>query len=429
MNHEAIRERSSKEQSHASRVDAMRNTNRPFGFSLTELLSLLVVVTVLVSLVIPALAGGRGDSMVQQSMNNLMTLSVAHIMHAADFNGRQVTFTADDLSAFGDSMEDYNLAHGCDDYFDEDCIPPIIAGWGDGPGGSGLYSFWSHLPAHYWAFQPMGFPGGNGIEAFGHFRMPNAKRFHDYVNGRFYDPTFYAPKDAIPLADVTPWFNEPDEFEPEGNPPRWSSYVFSPAAMYHADVMRSNSTGGWQDPWSIDNGFESPGLFQASFPDLKTLMIEHHWLQSPPGDCNPGFDPIGNPYECHPYLFNHGIDSSPVTLFYDGHIRLLPNTEVFAADQQVLKDTGGVDGLWHRGTPFGIDGYYIPFGFDDVPLSHHILTTDGILGRDTLGGMGATTSNSVFFEPRKRRGGHVVDRDNDVVKTPVASFEVILQEP
>ena len=43
-----------------------------------------------------------------------------------------------------------------------------------------------------------------------------------------------------------------------------------------------------------------------------------------------------------------------------------------------------MDGLWHRGTPFGDDGYYIPFGYDGVPLSHHILTTDGILGRDTL---------------------------------------------
>ena len=73
-----------------------------------------------------------------------------------------------------------------------------------------------------------------------------------------------------------------------------------------------------------------------------------------------------------------------MTLFYDGHVRLLPNTEVFAADQQILKQTGGVDGLWHRGTPFGEDGYFISAGFDGVPLSHHILTTDGILGRDTL---------------------------------------------
>ena len=429
MNHRVIRKQGRKQRSHALRIESMRNTSRPSGFSLAELLSVLAVVTVLVSVVIPALAGGRGDSMVQQSMNNLMTLSVAHIMYAADFNGRQVTFTADDVSSFGNSMEDYNDANGCNDFWDEGCIPPIIAGWGGGPDDGGILAFWSNYSPYYWAFQPMGFPDGEGVEAFGHFRMTNSKRFHDYVSGRFYDPTFYAPKDVIPLADVTPWFADPDEFVPEGNPPRYSTYVFSPASMYHADVMRSNAAGGWQDPWSIDNGFESPGLFQATYPDLKTLMIEHHWLQDPPGDCNPGFDPIFNVYECHPYLFNHGIDSAPVTLFYDGHIRLLPNSEVFAADQQVLKDTGGVDGLWHRGTPFGIDGYYVRFGFDDVPLSHHILTTDGILGRDTLGGLGARSSESVFFKPRKRRGRDVVDRDDDDFKTPVASFEFILEQP
>ncbi len=58
---------------------------------------------------------------------------------------------------------------------------------------------------------------------------------------------------------------------------------------------------------------------------------------------------------------------------------------MFAADQQILEQTGGVDGLWSRDTPFGTSGYFIDVGYDGVPLSHHILTTDGILGRDTLG--------------------------------------------
>ena len=44
-----------------------------------------------------------------------------------------------------------------------------------------------------------------------------------------------------------------------------------------------------------------------------------------------------------------------------------------------------MDGLWSRDTPLGADGYFIDLGFDDSPLSHHVLTTDGILGRDTLG--------------------------------------------
>lgn len=88
-----------------------------------------------------------------------------------------------------------------------------------------------------------------------------------------------------------------------------------------------------------------------------------------------------------PYTFNHGLDSSPVALFYDGGVRQLPNMEVLLADFQVLNSTGQTDGLWHRGTPLGTDGYFISEGYDFSPLSHHVLTTDGILGRDTLGGM------------------------------------------
>ena len=69
----------------------------------------------------------------------------------------------------------------------------------------------------------------------------------------------------------------------------------------------------------------------------------------------------------------------------DGHVRLLPNIEVVDADAQVLRQTAGVDGLWHRGTPLGTNGYFGEFSFDGTIVSHHILTTDGILGRDTLG--------------------------------------------
>ena len=80
-------------------------------------------------------------------------------------------------------------------------------------------------------------------------------------------------------------------------------------------------------------------------------------------------------------------------------MRLLPNAEVYAADQQVLQATGGVDGLWHRGTPFGENGFFIDTGYDGAPLSHHILTTDGILGRDTLG----TTPPTPLSAPDRRQ--------------------------
>jgi len=405
------------------------------GFTLIELMILVLVTAIIAAICLPSLAKGKGDSMLQESMSNLMTLSVAHVLFAADFNGQQVTYTVDDLSVYG-SVQKYNDAHGCGGAFDPNCIPPIIAGWGGSVDSPGVYAFWSNLPGHHWAFLPMSFPEGQGVNGFGNFRLGNSKRLHDYVNGRYYDPTFYAPKDTIPFKEVTPLFDNPFEFAIEGNPPIWISYVPSPSAMYHPDVMRSNAAGGWQDPWSIDNGFESPGLFQATYPNLKTQIIEHHWLQNgPPADCNPAWDgPWGQ--GCEPYYFNHSIDSSPATLFYDGHIRLLPNTEVLAADLQVLKDTGGVDGLWHRGTSFGIDGYFIPYGFDDVPLSHHILTTDGIMGRDTLGGMSPLAGETSYFDrsgwrksrDRASKDVGIDNKGDDSPDKPIWSIE-LLPEP
>jgi hypothetical protein len=43
-------------------------------------------------------------------------------------------------------------------------------------------------------------------------------------------------------------------------------------------------------------------------------------------------------------------------------------------------------GLWHTGTPLGVNGYYQQSSFDTLAdTSFHVLTTDGILGRDILG--------------------------------------------
>lgn len=59
-------------------------------------------------------------------------------------------------------------------------------------------------------------------------------------------------------------------------------------------------------------------------------------------------------------------------------------TQAVADDAAVLKSTRGVDGLWSRDTPFGVDGYFGAQAFDDTRNSFHILTTDGITGRDFL---------------------------------------------
>ena len=41
-------------------------------------------------------------------------------------------------------------------------------------------------------------------------------------------------------------------------------------------------------------------------------------------------------------------------------------------------------GLWSRDTGFGESGYWIDWAYDQAETSYHILTTDGIKGRDKV---------------------------------------------
>ena len=345
-----------------------RKRHHAAGFTITDLVIVLSVMALLLALALPALGRLRGTSGVEVSLDNLVYLGVAHALYAADWDGRQFTTSRDDFGQFGNNLQEYAASQGS--YF-------IPLGWSQNV----VWAF--SMGSCSSCFEPIVFQGpGTG---FGSFRLYNFDTgFHEYVNGRTYDPIFFAPNDTALFEFVQEAFADPDELVLIDDVPivHAPSYALSPAAMFSPEVMRAPSAGGWQNPWSLADGFESPPLAGAAFPDLKTHMIEHNWAQNPPADCNPAF-PDGTP--CKPYFFNHGIDSAPATLFYDGHTRLLPNTEVFAADQQILKQTGGVDGLWSRDTPFGANGYFIEFGYDGTPLSHHVLTTDGILGRDTLG--------------------------------------------
>ncbi len=365
------------------------------GFSSSELFALTLIAAVGLAATIPVLARTRAGSGIAGSMANIMTIGVAHVLYASDWNGRQVTWVVDDLSIYG-SVNNYNQVHGCHGSWPFLGCHPAIR-WGFGSDGW-LYSYPMVNSGYHWALEAINFQGGAAY--FGHFRFPNTRPLHDYVNGRVYDPVFFAPLDTLPLEIVEPSFQLPVEYDESHSPPIWTSYSMSPAAMFSPDVMRSNADGGWQHPWSIPMGHQSPGFFEPTYPALKTLILEHHWLQGAPAPCNPAIDCFGCVLPCEPYYFNHGVDSSPVTLFYDLNVRLMSNAEVLAADQLVLKQTGGVDGLWHRGTPFGENGYVIDFGIDGVPLSHHILTTDGILGRDTLGEQGpAAVWDATGFKP------------------------------
>lgn len=387
------------------------NSRAQRGFTIVELLVVVSIISILVAILLPAMNKARDQARLTASQANLRNIGTAHVTYAAEWGDRQFTLVADSISSFGDSAGEafvqYAIANGGSASEDDRHLwhPPIYLGWGYDP-EDGSYGMWRYPMepsadniGNFGLAQPIVFEPTNGLEYFGSFRFVNARQFSQYMTGRFYDKVFYAPKDTVVVEAVGSCFDDPGEYckntdvhSDVGDIPAWSSYCFSPAAMFNPDVMRhydpdDGSSSGWQDPFSLGSGFRSPSLSQSLFPNLKSHVLEHHWLQNKQGsECNSGFEP-GTYGGCEPYYFNHSWESTPVTLFYDGHIENIGIREATRADGRMRQQTG-IDewGLWSQDTPWGTDGYLNEYGFDQAENGMHILTTDGIRGRDKMDG-------------------------------------------
>jgi prepilin-type N-terminal cleavage/methylation domain-containing protein len=378
-------------------MNITREKVRPHGFTIVELLVVVSIIAMLIAILLPAIGKARDAARVTQSSANLRNLAVANDTYASDWADRQFTAVADDMGYAamalpGDPPQYYNSKIAC--------MPQQILGYG---ATGGLWGWWvggplcSHssqysLGNFLYAYQPMTFTPSAGVIS-GSYKMPNIKAFNSYVGNRWYDPVFWAPKDAYPLRVAEKYFIYPDEFTTDtqaGNQPiAFSSYIFSPAAMWGSEVL---SRCQYNPPSTMPGSYRSPAIGQCRYPDLKTRMLEHHWLQNRETDKNPSFtgdDPS--------WMFNHGYNSKPVTMFFDGHVAVVGVTDAIEADTRakVMFDSNpdtypceedGETGLWHRRTPFGLDGYYGQYSYDNiVDTSYHILTVDGIMGRDVLG--------------------------------------------
>ncbi|MHC4909543.1 MAG: type II secretion system protein [Planctomycetota bacterium] len=357
---------------------------RKRGFTIVELLVVVSIIALLVGILLPAIGKARDQARLSISRANLRQLAAAHAVYASEWNDRQITMANDNFARYGNTP-----AAAASSYLAQVGLPHpgIVVGWG---AGGAIWGYWfagqgGSDPAN---LLPINFNSG-----WGWFRMPNLKPLNTYVSGKYYDPVFWAPKDRVPMSLLTVCFSQPHEFvdcydDPQGttNFIR-ASYCWSPAALYNQDVLRGDPSApsqGYQDPMSITAGLRTPGMSQARYSDLKTQLLEHHWLQNLHAECNPNFQP-GSFDGCEPFYFNHGRESVPMAAFYDGHVEGLGTMEAQAADSRASSQ-GGI-GLWHRGTPMGTDGYFIPDGWDNFAnTSFHILTTDGIAGRDKLGG-------------------------------------------
>ena len=106
---------------------------------------------------------------------------------------------------------------------------------------------------------------------------------------------------------------------------------------------------------------------------------------------------LGEGLESRSYAFRHSNADPPdgaaggafkINLaFYDGHVENVGVRQTMRADGRVRVQTGNENwGLWSKDvSTWNADGYYIPEGYDRAATSFHILTTDGIRGRDILG--------------------------------------------
>ena len=355
------------------------------GFTIVELLVVIAITALLLALLVPALSRARDRALISQSTSNLRNLGAANEHYAADWNGRQWTSCPDDAG----------LAYGhCGLYLNQVACPPqqfigwdTFGVWGYFLGSTGRCSQfgWPEACYNWITYVPMQFgseanPGG--ANAFGSFRMPGVMSFSNYLNGRFYDPVLYAPKDEVVLGEISHYFTSPAQFTFDGLAYEDSSYCFSPAAMWDPKVFGRNGPAldgnSFTYPTLLPAAYRSPAASRCRHPSLKTRMIEHNWLQNTPDSpINPNF--VGGKT---PWFFNHGYNSAPACLFYDGHAELVGCQRAQQAEQRAGK-------LWARNTPFWTAGYYGNQSYDFlVNTSFHILTSEGIEGRDMLGAEG-----------------------------------------
>jgi len=381
-----------------------RFRNRDRGFTIIELLVVVAIIGLLVAILFPAIGKAREEALQTQSRVNLRNIGVACGTYGADFADRQWTASADDVGVF---------AGNCQNYTNARCPQQLILGFdGDGKAQGFFIPQGSQCPAvptsatcnvfeAYWAcdFKPS---TGN----FGAWRLPNAKTFNNYVGKKFYDASFYAPKDKTVLVKVQDYISGGQEFVGVAQDAILSSYCWSPAAMWSPNVL---SRKGYKDPKTLPGAWRTPTQGQASFPAEKTRCLEHSLLQGGsvrsdlnaqnPDSMSPQSRGIGGV----PFFFNQNTYSSPNVLYFDGSVRTQSVRDAQDLDGRMRLQNGGAVnapptatnevGAWVRFSPLSsVGGYYSSANYGaDIELgnaggnSFHVLTTDGILGRDTVG--------------------------------------------
>ena len=365
------------------------------GFTIIELLVVVSIIALLIGILLPALGRARDSALQSTSLSNLRQISAGFAAYAGDWNDRQITLVPDDYCQSGGGEG------SCDAYIaNVGCPTQPILGWANQDGGRALWGYWidgnpSCSGAGGCGNMVIALPYSAQSGQIGFFRLINMKIFAQYMNDRFYDKVFYAPKDRRKIEKVEVFFDSPDEFNSEDQVIEWCSYAYAASAMMASDAMSGSDKGGRYDltgdcpgpppagepgmdaPCSYPGGFKSPVVAECAFPDLKLRTFEHSWLQNAPGDVNPLFDPAEE------YYYNHGVQSAPCSLFFDGSVRGWSVREGVKSTERVVRQ--GLCDLdindW-----LGQDYYEgQSYGFQEEQTSLGVLTRGGISGRDTVG--------------------------------------------
>jgi len=347
-----------------------RNHNRRAAFTLIELLVVISIIALLIGILLPAIGKARDSAKVAISQSNLKNFGTAHATYASEWSGRQWTVVTDDFSV---QQTQYINGVGGNTYpypnsYTPDVVPPVPLGF-DRNGNH-------HATAAHQFIVPMWDPGNCSL---GSFRAFHTKPFNQYINSKVYDEIFWAPKDYTINDNIKSWVEDPGEWPIQANYLYKSSYCMSVAAQVSQDVYGGGNNGTSIHPLALAAGHRSPNLSAATFPDQKTHMLEHYWLQNNPSPSIPGTSGV-------PWFFNMGPDSTPATLFFDGHVRMMSVREAVQSSDRVQAQGARPLDADDAGC-FRAGGYFESFAYNGARNeinSYHVFTRHGIKGRDTI---------------------------------------------
>ncbi len=379
------------------------------AFTIIELLVVVAIISLLIAILLPAIGKAKDGALITQSTANQKNLAVAGFAYAADYSDRHFTAIPDDAGAVAGNCAAYVAQIACpaQQLLGFDTNGGLWGYWVNGalcPQAVGQCGNWPVLLP--FTYVPPGSGGtGNATNpyygSFGAYEMTNTKAFNAYVNGRYYDKTYFAPKDRYGVQGCDYGMQNEAEYTP--NPVNnqsvmFPTYMWSPANMVPPSCLSANAitstmpdcTNAGKPALLGPGGYRAPLMGMANFPDQKTFMMEKLWLQNRQGP-----ELNGNFATPRCWLFNEGYNSSPVCVFLDGHTQQCGMNQAIIDDKRVQVQNAATPtcangkGLWHKGTPCGLKGWFTTgAGYDPLieltPTSFHILTTGGIIGRDIL---------------------------------------------